>query len=140
MLYFEGKCYSYDVLNVLGFIIVKAKTIDSFFKRKNVGDPKSSTPSPSTLNHDCSNENENRLEYQKEETEHEDHLSKFQRVETKQIDIRSLERDPRLRPQIWEFDVNQKNEIRRAYLKIGPYQLRLEKYPLSGSGKHPYRF
>ena len=90
MLYFEGKCYSYDLLNVLGYIMVKPKTIDSFFKRKNVGDPQSSTPSPSTLNHDSLNENEEQLEFEKEEIEHEEHLSKFQRVETKQIDISCL--------------------------------------------------
>ena len=47
MLYFEGKCYIYDLLNVLGYIMVKPKTIDSFFMTKNVGDPKSSTPSDS---------------------------------------------------------------------------------------------
>ncbi|KAJ9186530.1 hypothetical protein P3X46_002092 [Hevea brasiliensis] len=33
------------------------------------------------------------------------------------MDITALERDPTLRPLIWEFPVNQRDEIRRAYLK-----------------------
>jgi hypothetical protein len=43
---------------------------------------------------------------------------------------------------MWEYLVNQLDEIRRAYLKRGPYQLILqkEKYPLSGLKKHPRRF
>ena len=32
------------------------------------------------------------------------------------------------------------DEIKRAYLKKGPYQIHLKNYPLSGSEKHPHRF
>src|ERR1051325_1927229 len=41
----------------------------------------------------------------------------------------SLERDPGKRPSMWEYNVNQMDEIRRAYLKWGPYQMNLEQYP-----------
>ncbi|KAG7943691.1 hypothetical protein I3843_15G055900, partial [Carya illinoinensis] len=61
-------------------------------------------------------------------------------LNSKEIDISSLQRDPGLRPPIWDYPVNQRDEIRRAYLKMGPYQIRLSKYPFSGSEKHPRRF
>ena len=43
---------------------------------------------------------------------------------------------------MWDYPVNQCDEIRRMYLKHGPYQLILqnEKYPLSGPKKHPRCF
>jgi hypothetical protein len=37
------------------------------------------------------------------------------------IDIALLIRDPSNRPQIWEYPVNQQDEIRRAYINLGPY-------------------
>ena len=43
------------------------------------------------------------------------------RVENEKIDMASLVRDPSLRPQIWEYPVNQRDEIRRAYIQFGPY-------------------
>ncbi|KAH9795783.1 TTF-type domain-containing protein [Citrus sinensis] len=46
----------------------------------------------------------------------------------------------RIAPQIWDYDVNQQDEIRRAYIMSGPYQPRLPEYPKSGSEKHPRRF
>ena len=38
------------------------------------------------------------------------------------IDLDSLDYDPRTRKQIWEYHVNQRDEIRRAYIKKGQYQ------------------
>ena len=43
--------------------------------------------------------------------------TQFQRV-----DIDSLDYDPGTRKQIWEYHVNQHDEIRRAYIKKGPHQ------------------
>ncbi|CAK8532870.1 unnamed protein product [Lathyrus sativus] len=51
-----------------------------------------------------------------------------------------LERDPGKRPSMWEYPVNQMDEIQRAYLKWGPYQMNLEKYPSSGKEDHQRRF
>jgi len=42
-----------------------------------------------------------------------------------------LERDPALRPQIWEYPSNQQDEVRRAYLKLGPMQPKLQNYKAS---------
>jgi hypothetical protein len=55
------------------------------------------------------------------------------------IDIAHLIRDPSNRPQIWEYLVNQQDEIPRAYINLGPYQPLMSKYPLTGE-KHPRRF
>ena len=43
--------------------------------------------------------------------------TQFQRV-----DFDSLDYDPRTRKQIWEYYVNQRDEIRQAYIKKGPHQ------------------
>ena len=44
-----------------------------------------------------------------------------------------------MRTQIWEYSVNKRDEIKRAYLKDEPYQIQLSEYPLSIE-KHPRRF
>ena len=41
--------------------------------------------------------------------------------------IEFLQRDPALRPQIWEYPSNQQDEVQRAYLKLGPMQPKLKK-------------
>ena len=46
----------------------------------------------------------------------------------------SLIRDPGERPSILSYPSNQRDEIRRLYIKIGPYQLQKSKYPFSPSG------
>ncbi|XP_059434367.1 uncharacterized protein LOC132167413 [Corylus avellana] len=61
---------------------------------------------------------------------------KPRRVDANQFDISSLEYDPGLRRQIWDYDVNQRDEIRRAYIKAGPYRRNISKYPKSGQANH----
>ncbi|XP_059458371.1 uncharacterized protein LOC132187966 [Corylus avellana] len=61
---------------------------------------------------------------------------KPRRVDANQFDISSLEYDPGLRRQIWDNDVNQRDEIRRAYIKAGPYRRNISKYPKSGQANH----
>ncbi|XP_020411638.1 uncharacterized protein LOC18793132 [Prunus persica] len=64
------------------------------------------------------------------------------RIETtdNEVDISTLERDPGIRPQIWNYPVNQRDEIRRAYINVGPYQPILSKYPKFGSVTHQRSF
>jgi len=71
--------------------------------------------------------------------ENESRPSKVNRVNSEDIE-NSLERDPGKRIPIWEYPPNQKDAIRRAYLKWGPYQMKLESYPFSGEQNHPRRF
>lgn len=44
----------------------------------------------------------------------------FQEVEL--VDISTLQHDPGLHLQMWEYPVNQHDEIRHVYLKNGPYR------------------
>ena len=45
-----------------------------------------------------------------------------------------LQRDPRWRKQIYTYHVNQKDEIWRYYIKLGPYQSRFKKFLKSKKG------
>ncbi|KAL6547371.1 hypothetical protein OROMI_023092 [Orobanche minor] len=101
--------------------IKKGKTMLSFFKRK---EPTSTSGEQSLSNVDTSNLNS--------------HLPcKSQRIE---IDLGSLERDPALRIPIWKQPVNQRDEIRRAYIKMGPYQPVLPLYPATKFSSQNRRF
>ena len=51
-----------------------------------------------------------------------------------------MERDPGRRPNIWDYPVNERDEIRRAYIKLGPFQPLLESYPKSNSVDHRRSF
>ena len=62
--------------------------------------------------------------------------AKTQRIEINEVDISSLERDPGLCSRIWDYQVNLRDEIRRVYIKAGPFQPNLSNYPKSGSGTH----
>uniref|UniRef100_A0A2N9HM17 TTF-type domain-containing protein n=1 Tax=Fagus sylvatica TaxID=28930 RepID=A0A2N9HM17_FAGSY len=95
----------------------KPKTIDAFFKKKDVSHSEVNTPPPAT-NIDTSIP--------------EERPSKCPRIQPKEIDTTSLERDPGLRPQICEFPINLQDEIQRAYIKAGPYQPVLD-YPFKES-------
>ncbi|KAH9747456.1 TTF-type domain-containing protein [Citrus sinensis] len=106
----------------------KSSKIDQYFKRKTLEE--SSNP-PVSENSPISHVNSPKFENQ---------LSKSPRIETSKVDTQLVERDPGLRRQIWDYDVNQQDEIRRAYIMSGPYQPRLPEYPKSGSEKHPRRF
>lgn len=108
---------------ILGLIMSKKRTIDSFFKRKeDVKNPK--------LHSEDNNLVENVVD-----------MEEPVRVEPEKIDlsnmgvnIDSLIRDPGARPSILSYPSNQRDEIRRAYIKLGPYQLHKSKYPFSPSG------
>ena len=48
------------------------------------------------------------------------------------IDLNSLDYDPGTRKQIWEYHVNQRDEIQRAYIKKGLHQPPLETFKKNG--------
>ncbi|KAL0012916.1 hypothetical protein SO802_008024 [Lithocarpus litseifolius] len=48
--------------------------------------------------------------------------------------------DPGMRKQIWEYDANERDEIRRAYIKLGPYQPKLDEYKKTKFGRHSRKF
>ncbi|XP_028055194.1 zinc finger MYM-type protein 1-like [Camellia sinensis] len=81
------------------------KKIDSFFKKRG----SENIVQNSTNNVETSTHLEQRP-------------AKLPRVESKEVDTSSLVRDPRLRQQIWDYPVSERDEIRRAYIKSEPYQ------------------
>ena len=45
-----------------------------------------------------------------------------------------------MRKQIWEYDANERDEIQRAYIKLGPYQPTLDEYKKTKFGRHSRKF
>ncbi|PWA61978.1 hypothetical protein CTI12_AA361770 [Artemisia annua] len=58
----------------------------------------------------------------------------------REVKLDSLIRDPGLRPPISSYPVNQQDEIRRTYIRLGPYQLVKSHYPLTPCGPHKRSF
>uniref|UniRef100_A0ACD5WZD2 Uncharacterized protein n=1 Tax=Avena sativa TaxID=4498 RepID=A0ACD5WZD2_AVESA len=54
--------------------------------------------------------------------------------------IEFLKRDPGLRPQIWQYPLDQRDGVRGAYLMLGPMQPHLENYEPSGEKGRQCRF
>ncbi|XP_042401473.1 zinc finger MYM-type protein 1-like [Zingiber officinale] len=52
----------------------------------------------------------------------------------------SIERDPGKRKQICEYPINERDQVRRAYLNAGPYQPKLLTYQRTQFGKQTRRF
>ncbi|XP_059458260.1 uncharacterized protein LOC132187844 [Corylus avellana] len=113
----------------------------------------SKSNTPLDLNAGTSNPDEHHLKSSR--VEDEEHLCgealiaetqevyfKLSTLNVDEVDVSSIERNPGLHPPMWDYLVNQRDEIRQAYLKHGPYQLilRNEQYPLSRLKNHPRRF
>ncbi|XP_061368110.1 uncharacterized protein LOC133311109 [Gastrolobium bilobum] len=104
-------------LSLLSSLSVHNTTIDSYFKRKNSESLPSSTPNVELSNTETPSSKSPRIE---------------NKEAVKEVDLASLERNPALRPPIWKYPINQQDEIRRAYLKLGPFQCKLQNYPFFG--------
>ena len=100
----------------------KRKTIDAFFKKKDVSNSEIRTPVAVETNVDTSMPDE-----------HPD-PSKCSRIQSKEIDC-----DPESCKQICEFPINKQDEIRRAYLKECSYQPKNIDYPYNDD-THRRRF
>ncbi|XP_010667227.2 uncharacterized protein LOC104884300 [Beta vulgaris subsp. vulgaris] len=108
----------------------KQISITSFFKRKRQENDTISVEEDTTpINEDIN-----------PTTAHNQEEEPYKRRRIDIVDIDSLERDPGLRPPIWDYPAGRvRNEVRRAYIKLGPYQPKLD-YPFSGPVKHRRRF
>ncbi|KAK4589251.1 hypothetical protein RGQ29_020020 [Quercus rubra] len=98
----------------------KRKTIEAFFKKKDVSNSEIRTPVAVETNVNTSMPDE--------------HPSKCPKLQSEEID-----RDPGTRKQICEFPINKQDEIRRAYLINGPYQPKDIVYPYNND-THRRRF
>ncbi|XP_057740469.1 uncharacterized protein LOC130957635 [Arachis stenosperma] len=63
------------------------------------------------------------------------HKAKVPRLE-RDVDISLLEKDPGKQRPIWQYNVNERDRIRRAYIIAGPYQPTNISYPTSGNNNH----
>ncbi|XP_047309641.1 uncharacterized protein LOC124913063 [Impatiens glandulifera] len=132
--YFESAQIDYRDEIIMGFIFAneddknvritmdnerskKRKTLLSFFKHKE--------------NSSTSTVNEVNLQSYTSNTEEEQPVLNFPRVE---IDLNNLERDPAIQIPIWQHPINQQDEIRRSYIKMGLYQPKLDEYPRTKFG------
>lgn len=55
--------------------------------------------------------------------------SKKPHVEMNDINLDTIERDPGLLIQIYDYPYNQRDTVRRAYMNLGPLQTKLSEYP-----------
>ncbi|XP_021849311.2 uncharacterized protein [Spinacia oleracea] len=114
----------------------KQKSITSFFKRKepeNDTTPTNGDETPINGDETPINEDTNPMRTYSS-------IRGMSIIELDNVDISTLERDPGLRRPIWDYPVEKRNEIRRAYIKLKLYQPRLPDYPLSGPENHRRRF
>ncbi|XP_047317558.1 zinc finger MYM-type protein 1-like [Impatiens glandulifera] len=95
----------------------KRKTLLSFFKHKE--------------NSSTSTVNEVNLQSYTSNIEEEQPVLNFPRVE---IDLNNLERNPAIWIPIWQHPINKQDEIRRSYIRMGPYQPKLDEYPRTKFG------
>ncbi|XP_061340573.1 uncharacterized protein LOC133287039 [Gastrolobium bilobum] len=107
----------------------KQKSIDVFFKKKLVSESESSDAPTNIIS-------------ESDAPSHEQPPSKCRRIEHTDdiitVKNKKFEHDPGKRKPIWEYSANEVDEIRRAYLIVGPYQPQCS-YPFSKE-KHPRRF
>ena len=94
--------------------MVKSKTIDSFFgnKRTECEPDELAVPEPVT---EEPNVQPPLLLLEFGQQNHEEQVHQTQTNEVLFCGIESLERDPVLRPQIWQYPPNQRDDVRRAY-------------------------
>lgn len=108
----------------------KASTIDAYFKRK----------ANEARQGQGTQANEANLSTLPSTTQIEgiEQQFKFPRVE--EFDISLLEKDPGKRCSIWEYPIDQRDKIRRAYIKARPYQPTNIIFPASNFGNHHRHF
>ena len=78
------------------------------------------------------------LELEQQQQNHVDGLHTNEPVIFRGVEF--LQRDPGLRPQIWQYPPDQRDSVSREYLLLGPMQPRLQNYKLSGEEEHRRRF
>ncbi|XP_052288934.1 uncharacterized protein LOC102623386 isoform X2 [Citrus sinensis] len=102
------------------------KTLLSFFAKVNGGQSSNETSSP------CNIDASSSLKSQRAE---------FEKVDTPtSIDTPYLERDPELRFSIKTYPIDKREDVRMAYINMGPFQPELQKYPPTKHGMQNRRF
>ncbi|XP_023752114.1 uncharacterized protein LOC111900456 [Lactuca sativa] len=115
------------------------KTIHSFFKRK-VDNEEIHDKNEEIKRHKASTSEPQPQEHENQQENDRNEATQSNPNEVVQADLKQLERDSAKRKQIWEYPVNLREEVRRAYMSLGPFQIHLKEYHAKGSKKHPRRF
>ena len=112
--------------------MLKGKKIDAFFKRKrgdSLDEPTATEAMPIQPT-DCVQPPLLLLEFEQHgphpsmpQQQGQSHQTQTNEVQFQGIEF--LQRDPALRPQIWQYPPNQRDDVRRAYLKLGIMQPRM---------------
>ncbi|XP_071714805.1 uncharacterized protein [Rutidosis leptorrhynchoides] len=117
------------------------KKITSFFKRQsnNIIEDETQEAKRSKASTD-----EEQVEHpnQSDEPQHQNQPSEHpaERLDNVEVDYDFLERDPGKRQPIWKYPIIQEELVRRSYLKAGPFQVRLNKYPFKGKDKRRFQY
>ena len=90
------------------------KTLFSYYKKESKDQSTSETNSSSNINVPILDEPSS---------------SEPQIVKSTQVDISSLERDPGLHLPIWSYPINERDNVRKAHIKLKACQPKLENYP-----------
>jgi hypothetical protein len=114
----------------------KSNTILDFFKRKNAQRLNAQNSNAQTSNVNVGNTSTSAFDIPISENS----SKRLRRVDVNEFNISSLEYDPGLCRQIWEYNVNHRDEIRRAYIKAGPYRPPISNYPKSKKQNHLRNF
>ncbi|XP_023735201.2 uncharacterized protein LOC111883070 [Lactuca sativa] len=127
----------------------KMKTLDYFYKRK-ADDKETNHESEESKRHKVStsepqlqemgNQQENEPQPQENDKQQESEPQIQEKENPNEVDLKNLERDPAKQKQMWDFPVNLREQVRRAFLNLGPFQIHLKEYQAKGSKKHPRRF
>ena len=110
----------------------KQATINRFFKRKHSSSQNQENVPETVLDEDTSLP-----------THHvpvSENQAKKPHIEMNEIDLNTIERDPSLRTQIYDYPIHQRDAIRRAYINLGPFRPSLSIYPKSGPDDHKRSF
>ncbi|XP_076908506.1 uncharacterized protein LOC143565408 [Bidens hawaiensis] len=83
-----------------------------------------------------SNTNEVNLNQVNQQENHGDSETPQLKSNAKDVDPNQLERDPAKRKPMWEHPVNLREQVRRAYLSLGPYKIQLTEYKNNGPKGH----
>ncbi|XP_023752846.2 uncharacterized protein LOC111901193 [Lactuca sativa] len=124
----------------------KMKTLDYFYKRnaddketnhENEESKRQKTSTSEPQPQETENQQENEPQPQEKDKQQENEPQPQEKGNPNEVDLKNLERDPAKRKQMWDYPVNLREQMRRAYLNLGAFQIHLKEYQAKCSTKHP---
>ncbi|GJV44619.1 zinc finger MYM-type protein 1-like protein [Tanacetum coccineum] len=115
--------------------MAKYKTLESYFKRKSedASGIANNENKRSRVSTDEPDQTQPHDEPRQHQNQPEARISETHKQTTEETGSGDLERDPAKRKAMWDYSVNEREQVRRAYLHLGPYQIHLKEYPAKAS-------